>query len=287
MPRVLVTGGCGYIGSHTLVELIEDGIDAVSLDNNVRSDPSSMDGVRAITGHDVANWHADLRDEVATDATFAAIGGIDAVIHFAAFKSVGESVREPLVLLRQQRPFARQHSSLGREAWRQARRVLVLVLGVRERRRAAGDRGDRARPSGIAIRAYQADRREDPAGPGAGQPDELRLAAVFQPGRRARLGTAWRGPVGGPENLVPVITQTAIGKRDQLVVFGDDYDTRDGTCVRDYIHVSDVGRAHVDAVRYLLEGRNAHNGRCSISAPAWASRCSRQLPRSSGRPECG
>ena len=97
MPRVLVPGGTGYIGSHTLVELIGDGFDAHSIDSCVRSHAAAMDGVRAITGRDVCNHDVDLRDAEATNEVFAAVGPIDAVIHFAAFKSVPESVREPLL----------------------------------------------------------------------------------------------------------------------------------------------------------------------------------------------
>jgi UDP-glucose 4-epimerase len=259
MTRVLVTGGCGYIGSHTLVELIEDGIDAVSLDNNVRSDPSSMDGVRAITGHDVDNWQVDLRDEEATDATFAAIGGIDAVIHFAAFKSVGESVREPLLYYDNN---VRSLVNVLRSAERHGARHVVFssscsvygnvdTLPVTEETALGEAESPYARTKQIGEKILQDLARVSPT--------NFVSLRYFNPVGAHDSALLGEVPVGGPENLVPVITQTAIGKRDQLLVFGDDYGTRDGTCVRDYIHVSDVGRAHVDAVRYLLEGRNAHN----------------------------
>jgi len=256
---VLVTGGCGYIGSHTLVELIVDGIDAVSLDNNVRSDPSSMDGVRAITGRDVANWRIDLRDAEATEAAFASIGGIDAVIHFAAFKSVGESVREPLLyyennirslvnVLRAADRYDVHHVvfSSSCSVYGNVKQLPVTedtVLGEAE--------SPYARTKQIGEKVL-----EDLSRVSKGNFVSLRY---FNPVGAHASGQLGEVPVGGPENLVPVITQTAIGVRDQLVVFGDDYNTRDGTCVRDYIHVSDIGRAHVDAVRYLLEGRNERN----------------------------
>ena len=258
MARVLVTGGSGYIGSHTLVELIADGFEALSVDNGIRSHVSAIDGVRAITGRDVTNHDVDLRDFAATDDVFASAGPIDAVIHFAAFKSVPESVREPLLyfennigslvnVLR-----AVQKHSVPHVVFSSSCSVYgnIAKLPVTEDTSLQEPESPYARTKQIGEQMLQ---------------DIARVSRTtfislryFNPVGAHESGLLGEMPFGGPENLVPAITQTGIGRRGQLVVYGGDYATRDGTCLRDYVHVSDIARAHVDAVRYLMDGRNEH-----------------------------
>ncbi len=256
MPRVLVTGGAGYIGSHTLVELLGDGFDAVSIDSHVRSGPMTMEWVRRITGTRVFNHEVDLRDLSATEEAVASAGEIDAVIHFAALKSVPESVRAPLLyfennivslvnILRAVEKHRIKHFVFSSSCSVYGN---IATLPVTEETELGQAESPYARTKQMGERML-----DDLSVTGATSFISLRY---FNPVGAHESGLLGEVPFGGPENLVPAITQTGIGKRDQLVVYGTDYPTRDGTCVRDYVHVTDIARAHVDAVRYLLEGRN-------------------------------
>jgi UDP-glucose 4-epimerase len=259
VPRVLVTGGAGYIGSHTLVELVSDGFEAVSIDSHVRSGPVTMEGIRRITGTRVFNHEVDLRDLAATEKAVASAGehgGIDAVIHFAALKSVPESVREPLLyfdnnivslvnILKAAEKHKIKHFVFSSSCSVYGN---IATLPVTEETPLGEPESPYARTKQMGERMLQ-----DLSVTGSASFISLRY---FNPVGAHESGLLGEIPFGGPENLVPAITQTGIGKRDQLVVYGTDYPTRDGTCVRDYVHVTDIARAHVDAVRYLLEGRN-------------------------------
>lgn len=259
MAKVLVTGGCGYIGSHTLVELIGGGFEAVSIDNNARSSPASLDGVRAITGRRVINHHVDLRDLHSTDAAFGGIGAIDAVIHFAAFKSVPESVTNPLMYYdnnirslvnvlqcveKHEVPnvvFSSSCSVYGN----------IATLPVTEETPLEEAESPYARTKQIGEKILLDCSKRSPA--------NFVSLRYFNPVGAHESALVGEVPHGRPENLVPAITQTGIGKRDQLVVHGDDYGTRDGTCIRDYVHVTDIACAHVNAVRYLIDKRSDSN----------------------------
>jgi UDP-glucose 4-epimerase len=209
----------------------------------------------AITGADVINHGVDLRDFAATDDVFASAGPIDAVIHFAAFKSVPESVREPLLYLRTT-SIARQRPPRRAEAQRPARRVLLFLLGLRQHRETPGHRGHRAPGARIPYaRTKQMGEQmlQDIAKVSRTTFISLRY---FNPVGAHESGLLGEMPFGGPENLVPAITQTGIGRRGQLVSTAAT--TRPATGpASDYVHVSDIARAHGRRPA-LMDGRNEH-----------------------------
>jgi UDP-glucose 4-epimerase len=258
MPKVLVTGGCGYIGSHTLVDLIDHGFDVVSVDNLVNSSEEALDGIEKITGQRVRNHRVDLQDLEATLDVFRAEARLDGVIHFAALKQVGESVEQPM------RYFRNNLNGLLNvlDAMGQTGVTNLIfssscsVYGNAEALPVTEDTPlqEAESPYGRSKQmGEQIIRDVSPAMPG------LRsvLLRYFNPAGAhpsARIGEA---PINPASNLVPVITETAYGLREEMVVFGDDYDTRDGSCIRDYIHVMDLANAHTKALEHLLAG-NQH-----------------------------
>jgi len=185
MQTILVTGGCGFIGAHTIVDLVENGFNVISIDNLSRASDNSLLGIEKITGKKIKNYTVNLTDKAATEAVFIANPDIVGIIHFAAYKAVGESVEKPLDYYENNRYF----NPVG------------------------------AHPS-TAI-------------------GEL--------------------PIGRPQNLVPAITQTAIGKLPKMQVHGADYDTRDGSCIRDYIHVCDIAHAHTLAIQYSMKNNQPNS----------------------------
>jgi UDP-glucose 4-epimerase len=251
MASVLVTGGCGYIGSHTLVELLAVGFDAVSIDDNSRSSESILDGVERITGRRVRNHRIDLRSAPLTDACFAEHRDAAAVIHFAAFKTVPESVAHPLLY------YDNNINSLLNvlactDKYRIPRFVFSSSCAVYGNSRELPVTEDT--PFGEPECPYA---RTKQMGEQVIQ-DFSRTSKTafislryFNPVGAHPSGAIGEVPYGEPDNLVPRIARTAIGKLPELVVHGNDYDTRDGTCIRDYIHVSDVALAHVLAIGYL------------------------------------
>ncbi|MBK5221499.1 MAG: UDP-glucose 4-epimerase GalE [Acidimicrobiia bacterium] len=250
--RILVTGGAGYIGSHTVVLLVEAGHEVVIVDNLVNSRSEAVRRVREITGSDVAFHQVDLLDEDALDQVFAEHAP-DAVIHFAGLKAVGESVADP----------HRYYSvniggalSLTRSMATHGCRTLVFsssatvygatpALPLRE-----GAPTSATNPYGwtkLMIEQILADlHTADP---------QWSIASLryFNPVGAHPSGRIGEDPQGVPNNLVPFISQVAIGRRERLQVFGDDYDTPDGTGVRDYIHVVDLAAAHLAALHRLDE----------------------------------
>jgi UDP-glucose 4-epimerase len=258
MSKVLVTGGCGYIGSHTIVELIDGGYDVVSIDSNARSSEDVLDGVEAITGRRTRNFAVDLCDLEATRAAFAEIGAIDSVIHFAAFKSVPESVQNPLLyydnnlaslvnVLSCVQEYGVRHLVFSSSCSVYGN---VLSLPVTEETPLPFAESPYAYTKQIGERMVQ-----DVAATSTARYISLRY---FNPAGAHPSGLIGEVPLG-PQNLVPAITRTAIGELEELVVHGDDYPTRDGTCIRDYIHVSDIASAHVHALRYLESGQSDSN----------------------------
>lgn len=246
---VLVTGGAGYIGSHTCVELMNAGIDVVIVDNFYNCKKSSIDRIKALVGRDFPYYECDIRDREGLDEIFKK-EKIDSVIHFAGLKAVGESVQKPLeyfdnnitgtlVLLDVMRKNGCKKIVFSSSA---------TVYGTKNISPLTEDMeiGGVTNPYGrtkymiecILQDLYVSDKDWS-----------ICLLRYFNPIGAHKSGTMGEAPNGIPNNLMPYITQVAIGKRDHLSVFGNDYDTPDGTCVRDYIHVVDLALGHVKAVQ--------------------------------------
>lgn len=257
--NILVTGGAGYIGSHTVVKLIEAGHTSIVVDNLVNSNTESLSRVEQITGTRPVFYKTDLRDKKTLDDIFAK-HTIDAVIHFAGLKAVGESVERPLLYYQNN-----LDSTLVLLDVMQAREVHTLVFS------------SSATVYGNAVPPYT---ENSPIGQGITNPYgqtkymiecilrdlaasdtsfEITTLRYFNPIGAHPSGLIGEDPSGIPNNLMPYITQVAVGTRDKLGVFGDDYDTPDGTGVRDYIHVDDLAEGHLAALTCSAPGYTAYN----------------------------
>ncbi len=258
--KVIVTGGTGYIGSHTAVELITGGFEVVIIDNLYNSDISVLEGIRAITGITPKFYDNDLCDRKRLDEIFTAEGKVDAIIHFAAYKAVGESVRKPLeyyrnnlVSLMNILEMMESHNShalvFSSSCTVYGQPDTLPVTEASPVREAASPYGYTKQAGEIIIRDTMASRPSHNA-------VSLRYFNPIGAHPTAFIGEL---PRGVPENLVPYITQTAIGLREELKVFGTDYDTPDGSCIRDYLHVVDLAKAHVAALKRMLDGGSKAN----------------------------
>ena len=255
--KILVTGGTGYIGSHTAVELIKEGFDVIVIDNLHNSEADVIDGIAKITGIAPVLEIFDICDSEKLEDFFSRYPDIYAIIHFAAFKAVGESVRKPLEyyynnivslinLLTSMKKYGVSHFVFSSSC---------TVYGQPAKLPVTEDA-----PSQPAISPYGNTKQIG---------EEILFDTTVSDGNIDVISLRYFNPIGAhptaiigelprgvPENLVPFITQTAIGLRPELKVFGDDYNTPDGSCIRDYLHVSDLAKAHVVAVKRLLEGKN-------------------------------
>jgi len=258
--NILVTGGAGYIGSHTVVELIAAGHDVVVVDNLINSSVESLRRVEKIVGKSIPFYEIDVRNAGALDKVFAK-DSFDAVIHFAGLKAVGESVEKPLLYY--ENNLGMTFSLLDVMAKHDVKKIVfsssATVYGTPKELPLT-----EKSPVGISL--------TNPYGKTKYMIEEiLRDVAAANPGFSASLlryfnpigahesGQIGEDPQGIPNNLMPFISQVAVGKRDKLSVFGDDYDTPDGTGVRDYIHVVDLARGHVAALTHMQPGANAYN----------------------------
>ncbi|HEV3106762.1 MAG TPA: UDP-glucose 4-epimerase GalE [Trinickia sp.] len=247
---VLVTGGAGFIGSHTALELLAEGYDVVVIDNLVNSNREAVRRVERIAGKPVAFYEADVRDETALARIFDA-HPIDAAIHFAALKAVGESVAKPIDYYRNNIDslLVLLDTMRARNVKRFVFSSSATVYGVPER--SPIDESfplSATNPYGqsklIAEQMLRDVERSDAS---------WRIATLryFNPVGAHESGLIGEDPAGLPNNLMPYIAQVAVGKLEKLRVFGDDYDTPDGTGVRDYIHVVDLARGHIAALNAL------------------------------------
>ena len=258
--KILVTGGLGYIGSHVVVELINEGFEVVIIDNLSNSSEDVLDGIEAITKERPDFEKLDLREKESVDEFFKKHSDISGVIHFAASKAVGESVEKPLLYYENN-----------------INTLVYLLQHLKEKNNAQFIFSSSCTVYGQAdelpiTESALIKPAESPYGNTKQIGEEIikdtckiskNVNAIalryFNPigaHKSAKIGEL---PLGVPQNLVPFITQTAIGLREQLSVFGDDYPTQDGTCIRDYIHVVDLAKAHVAALKRLIAKRNEDN----------------------------
>ncbi len=251
--NILVTGGTGYIGSHTLVDLMDHGFNVIAVDNQSNSDLSVLESIKEITGKEVKNYSIDLCDKEKTRTIFQE-NEIHGVIHFAAFKSVNDSVSMPLEYY---------HNNLN---------SLLNVLSLMGEYKVNhfifssscsvyGNTTDlpvtETTPTQEAECPYARTKQVGEkiveeyiiANPGF----KSILLRYFNPAGAHESCLMGESPINKAANLVPVITETGIGKRNSMTVFGNDYDTRDGSCIRDYIHVMDLANAHTKAMQYLIK----------------------------------
>jgi len=255
---ILVTGGCGYIGSHTVIDLIENGYEVISLDNNSRSGTQLLEGAKKITGKDIINYKVDVCDYKAIRNIFLK-HKIDGIIHFAAFKSVDESVKEPLLyfqnnlvslinILRCSEEFRIKNFvfSSSCSVYGNAKEIPVTEETVLEKAESPYGRTKQIGEDIVRDLAIASS-------------SNFILLRYFNPAGAHPSAIIGEIPYGRPTNLVPAITQFAKGKLPGLKVFGTDYDTRDGSCIRDFVHVSDIAHAHTLAMNYLFMGKNKTN----------------------------
>ncbi|WP_369044944.1 UDP-glucose 4-epimerase GalE [Sinomonas sp. P10A9] len=248
--RILVTGGTGYIGSHTVLTLLEGGHDVVAVDNLSNSSPESLRRVGELAGRDATFVEADITDEAALDAVFAEHPP-EAVIHFAGLKAVGESSAIPLDYYFNN---VSGTISLLRVMERHGVRKIVFSSSAT----VYGDRNPAPYVEKMEIGAMNPYGRtkeqiEDILSDlGASSPEwHIALLRYFNPVGAHPSGRIGEDPQGIPNNLVPFIAQVAVGRREKLMVFGGDYETPDGTCQRDFIHVVDLAQGHAAALTYL------------------------------------
>ena len=260
MDKILVTGGLGFIGSHTVVELQKEGYEVVIIDDLSNSSIKVLDGITSITGKKPIFEKLDLKDRAGVEAFFAKHSDVKGVIHFAASKAVGESVKEPLLYYEnnigtlvyilkelQKLPSAAFIFSSSCTVYGQADELPITENAPVKQ--AESPYGNTKQIGEEIIRDT------------CKVSDNLKAIALryFNPVGAHESGKIGELPIGVPQNLVPFITQTGIGLREQLSVFGDDYPTPDGTCIRDYIHVVDLAKAHVVALQRLLQNKNKEN----------------------------
>ena len=247
--NILVTGGAGYIGTHTLVELLNRGHDVVVVDNYVNSHPESLDRVREITGKTFPFYEANVCDEAALDRIFDE-NKVDCVIHFAGLKAVGESCAKPLMYYRNNLDGM---LSLISSMRKHDVKRFVFSSSATVYRSDAGMPVDEESPLGC-INPYGWTKfmgEEILRDVAKAEPDwSVVLLRYFNPIGAHESGKIGEDPNGVPNNLMPYITQTALGRLKELHVFGNDYPTPDGTGVRDYIHVVDLAEGHVAAIEY-------------------------------------
>jgi UDP-glucose 4-epimerase len=262
MNKILVTGGCGYIGAHTIIDLIENGFNPICIDNNSRSTTALLTGIKEITGVVVKNYKVDLANFDDTFAVFQENTDIQGIIHFAAYKAVGESVNEPLLyfennlfslinILKCIKEFDVPNFIFSSSCTVYGSPDKIPVTEESPTKPAESPYGATKQMGEEIVR--------DVTRTGDLQSILLRY---FNPAGAHPSALVGELPLGKPENLVPAITQTAIGKIKELSVYGDDYPTRDGSCIRDFIHVCDIAHAHTLALQYLIEKRNAE--KCEV-----------------------
>ena len=253
--NVLVTGGAGYIGSHTCLELLESGYGVVVIDNLCNSNPKSLERVKELTGKTLKFYQGDVRDEALLTKIFAE-NDIGCVIHFAGLKAVGESVAKPweyydnnlnttLVLTKVMKQVGMKNLIFSSSA-------TVYTADNEMPLKETSRTGGCTNPYGWT--KYMTEQILS----GISYADEdwsVVLLRYFNPIGAHKSGRIGEAPRGIPNNLMPYITQTAIGRREKLSVYGNDYPTHDGTGVRDYIHVVDLAKGHVAAVKYAAENR--------------------------------
>ncbi|MHC6221551.1 UDP-glucose 4-epimerase GalE [Arthrobacter sp. MMS24-S77] len=248
--KVLVTGGAGYIGSHTALCLLEEGHEVVVLDNLMNSNPESLRRVEQLTGKSVDFRKADLLDVAAVDAIFAE-GGFEAVIHFAGLKAVGESVEKPLWYYQNNvvGTLNLLHSMDAAGVRRLVFSSSATVYGASEEVPLIEKSPlDATNPYGRTKEQIE-DILSD-----LGAADEswsIALLRYFNPVGAHESGLIGEDPSGVPNNLLPFVAQVAVGRREKVMVFGNDYPTTDGTGVRDYIHVMDLAAGHLAALGHL------------------------------------
>lgn len=252
MAVILLAGGAGFIGSHTAVELLNAGYDVVIADNFANSSPKAVKRIEQITGKSVKLYQADVRDKDALSKIFSE-NKIDAVIHFAGLKAVGESVQKPIMyyrnnidttlsLLETMQDFDVKNIIFSSSATVYGEENKVPYTEKMQR-------GVCTNPYGwtkaMMEQIFEDAAKADPS-------LSVILLRYFNPIGAHESGLIGEDPCGIPNNLMPYVTQVACGKRECLTIFGNDYPTPDGTCTRDYIHVVDLAKGHVKAVQYIL-----------------------------------
>lgn len=260
MDKVLVTGGLGFIGSHTVVELQNKGFEVVIIDDLSNSTIETLDRITSITGVKPHFENLDLKDKSEVTAFFKTHSDLKGVIHFAASKAVGESVENPLLyyennistliyILKELRELTTSNFIFSSSCTVYGQADELPITENAPVKKAESPYGNTKQIGEEII--------QDTCHVNADfNAISLRYFNPIGAHPTAKIGEL---PIGVPQNLVPFITQTAIGIRQELSVFGDDYPTEDGTCIRDYIHVVDLAKAHVVALQRLIEKRNLSN----------------------------
>lgn len=253
MQTILVTGGCGFIGAHTIVDLIQNGFEVISVDNLSRASGDSLLGIEKITGKKIKNYVVDLTNKETTEQIFKDHPSITGIIHFAAYKAVGESVEMPLDyyennlfslihLLQLAVKYKAKHFIFSSSCTVYGNPDAIPVTEQTAIKTAASPYGATKQMGETIV--------QDSA---AAHPLSTILLRYFNPVGAHPSIAIGELPIGRPQNLVPAITQTAIGKLPKMLVHGADYDTRDGSCIRDYIHVCDIAHAHTLALQYSIK----------------------------------
>ena len=256
--KILVTGGTGFIGSHTTVELIEAGYEVVIVDNLSNSNADVVDGIEKITGVRPAFEKVDCTDAAALEGVFKKYLGIQGIIHFAASKAVGESVEKPLLYYRNNLNSLMNLLELMPQygvkgiifsssctVYGQPDPENLPVTENAPIKKAESPYGNTKQVCEEIVNDYIV----------SGAPINAILLRYFNPIGAHPTAIIGELPNGVPANLIPYLTQTAIGIRQQLSVFGDDYNTPDGSCIRDFIYVVDLAKAHVAAMAHILQGK--------------------------------
>ena len=259
MQTILVTGGCGFIGAHTIVDLIQHGFEVISVDNLSRASEHSLNGIEKITGKKIKNYVIDLTNKVATEQIFIDHPSIIGIIHFAAYKAVGESVEMPLDyyennlfslvhLLQLAVKYNAKHFIFSSSCTVYGNPDAIPVTEQTALKTAASPYGATKQMGETIVQDST-----------VAHPLSSILLRYFNPVGAHPSIAIGELPIGRPQNLVPAITQTAIGKLPKMQVHGNDYATRDGSCIRDYIHVCDIAHAHTLAMQYSIKNNQVHH----------------------------